>query len=95
MLAIDALEGKPGSAVLATVLGLNSNRGGRTCSMRRLAAIALSVSFTASVTAPSDASGSAIRLVQRAVTLPGASRVARPMTRRHLLGAQVIHDANE
>ena len=41
--------------------------------------MALSVSFTASVTASSEASGSAIRLVKRARALPGASRVARPM----------------
>ena len=41
--------------------------------------MALSVSFTASVTASSEASGSAIRLVKRARVLPGASRVARPM----------------
>jgi hypothetical protein len=37
------------------------------------------VSFTASVTASSEASGSAIRFVKRARDLPSASRVARPM----------------
>ena len=41
--------------------------------------MALSVSFTASVTACSEASGSAIRFVKWARVLPGASRVARPM----------------
>jgi hypothetical protein len=46
-------------------LGLNSKCGASTCSMRRLAAMALRVSLTASVTASSEASGSAIMLVKR------------------------------
>ncbi len=41
--------------------------------------MAFRVSFTASVTASEEASGSAMRLVKRARALPGASRVARPM----------------
>ncbi len=60
-------------------LGVKSKRGANTCSISRLAAIAFSVSFMASTTAASAASGSAIRLVKRARSLPGASRVARPM----------------
>ena len=40
--------------------------------------MAFKVSLTASVTASAAASGSAIRLVNLARVLPGASRVARP-----------------
>src|SRR3546814_1999663 len=66
-------------ASLVGFFGLNSKRGASTCSMSKLAAIAFKVSLTASVTAASAASGSAIRLVKRARALPGASRVARPL----------------
>ena len=64
---------------LCGFFGVKLKRGASTCSMSRLAAIAFSVSFTASVTADSEASGSAIKLVKRARVLPGASRVARPI----------------
>ena len=43
--------------------------------MSRLAAMAFGVSFTASVTASSEASNSAIRLVKQVRVLPGAPRV--------------------
>ena len=61
------------------VLRLELETRARTCSISRLAAMAFKVSLTASVTASSEASGSAIRLVNLARALQGASRVARPM----------------
>ena len=51
---------------LSGVFGVNSKRGANTCSISRLAAMALSVSLMASTTTASAASGSAIRLVNRA-----------------------------
>ena len=76
--AFAVVEARRRAAVLG-FFGLNSKRGASTCSISKLAAMAFSVSLTASVTASSEASGSAIRLVKRARVLPGASRVARPM----------------
>ena len=53
--------------------------GAKTCSISKLAAIAFKVSLTASETEVSEASGSAIKFVKRALSLPGASLVALPI----------------